>query len=359
MTNRKSLTPVLQALLAALLFGASAPFAKILLGDMQPVTLAGFLYLGAGISLFFSRVVQKLGKNNPQAEAPLRREDVKWLAGTTLAGGMAAPIVLLFSLRATPASTAALLLNFEGVATTLIAALAFKEGISRRAWLAIGSITLAGILLSIRLDQGWGISSGALGILAACLLWGADNNLTCNISAKDSLAIVTVKGLAAGSFSLILAALLGNPVPSLPAVAKALLLGSLSYGLSLLFFVRALRGLGAARTSAWFGTAPLAGLLLSLVILREGFSLMLLAAVPLTLFGALLLVREKHGHRHMHSSVVHEHAHVHNDGHHAHEHGGGGRLLRPHSHLHVHAYLEHDHQHLPDLHHRHLHLSDD
>ena len=353
--NKKNLYPMIQALLAALLVGASAPIAKVLLGNVQPIPLAGLLYLGSGISLLAVKAWQRLIQKSRETEAGLTRPDIKWLAGAILTGGIAAPIVLLFSLRETPGATASLLLNFEGVATTLIAALLFKEGIGRRAGWAILLITLASVVLSTNPNQGWGFSIGALGILAACLLWGLDNNLTCNISAKDPLIIVTVKGLAAGSFSLLLGVALGNPFPSFDIALKAMLMGSLSYGASIVLFIHAMRGLGAARTSALFGTAPLAGMLLSFIILRENFNSMLLIAIPLMIIGAFLLINEEHIHHHVHAEVSHEHSHQHDDSHHIHEHAEGISFAQLHSHFHTHPNVEHGHHHMPDLHHRHLH----
>ena len=353
--NKKNLYPMLQALLAALLFGASAPIAKVLLGDVEPIPLAGLLYLGSGISLLAVKAYQRLIQKSRETEAGITSPDIKWLAGAILTGGIAAPIILLFSLRETPGATASLLLNFEGVATMLIAALIFKEGIGRRAGWAILLITLASVVLSTNPNREWGFSIGALGILTACLLWGLDNNLTCNISAKDPLIIVAVKGLAAGSFSLLLGAALGDHFPSFDIVLKAMLLGSLSYGASIVLFVHAMRGLGAARTSALFGTAPLAGMLLSFIILRENFNLMLLIAIPLMSIGAFLLINEEHQHHHIHDEVFHEHSHQHDDSHHTHEHVEDILFAQSHSHFHKHPNVEHGHHHTPDLHHRHLH----
>ena len=174
---------MMQALTAALLFGASAPVAKLLLVDIAPISLAALLYLGSAIGVAGVLIFQRTRRRSSAGEAQIKRPDLVWLAGAILAGGIAAPVILLFSLRATPAATASLLLNFESVATTLIAALAFKESISRRAWWAIALITLSGILLSVDSKAGWGFSLGAFGIVAACMLWGIDNNFTRNISA--------------------------------------------------------------------------------------------------------------------------------------------------------------------------------
>jgi drug/metabolite transporter (DMT)-like permease len=224
--SRSHIFPFFQAILAALLFGMSAPLAKLLLGEMEPISLAGLLYLGSGLSLLVIKVCQPTGNRSTRAEAEIRKADLAWLAGAILAGGIAAPIILLFSLRNTPAATAALLLNFEGVATTFIASLVFKEAISRRAWWAILSITFASICLSIKPNNGWGLSLGALGILAACILWGIDNNFTRNISAKDPLTIVTVKGLVAGTFSVALTMISGNRLPGFSISISAMALAS-------------------------------------------------------------------------------------------------------------------------------------
>lgn len=339
---------ILQALTAAIFFGASAPIAKLLLGDdIAPIYLAAFLYLGSGTGTFLVRLAQRMRVKD--AEADIKSADIKWLAGAIISGGILAPIILMISLQNTPASTASLLLNFEGVGTTVIALLFFKEAISRRAWTAIIVITLASIFLSTNFNEGFGISLGALGIILACVLWGLDNNFTRNISGKDPLAIVAWKGLVAGTFSFCLAFFLGNQLPSLPTILYTLLLGFISYGLSTMLFIRSMRGLGAARTSALYGTAPLAGVLLSIVIFGELPSFFFIIAGILMIGGALLLINENHEHTHIHTAMIHEHSHSH-DSSHAHDDSNG-----IHSHEHEHPAEEHEHDHMPDIHHRHGH----
>ena len=262
-----------------------------------------------------------------------------------------APIVLMVSLQNTPASTASLLLNFEGVGTTLIALLFFREAISRRAWMAILVITLASIFLSTNFSEGFGLSLGALGIILACVLWGLDNNLTRNISGKDPLVIVAWKGLAAGTFSFILATLLGNSLPSFTSIALTMGLGFVSYGMSTILFILSMRGLGAARTSALYGTAPLAGVFLSIIIFSESLSISYILAGILMIGGALLLINEEHSHSHAHTALFHEHSHKHDDPAHRHDAATSGA----HSHEHEHPAEEHEHDHMPDIHHRHGH----
>jgi drug/metabolite transporter (DMT)-like permease len=351
--NRSHLSALLQALVAALLFGASAPIAKFLLGEIEPIPLAAFLYLGSGLGLSGIKLFQRMRARDEVQEASIRKADLGWLLGAILAGGVAAPITLLFSLQNTPAATASLLLNFEGVATTLIAFVAFKEAISRRAWGAISLMTLASILLSFNLSGEWGFSLGALGILAACVLWGLDNNFTRNICAKDPLVIVTIKGLGAGSFSLVLALIQGHTLPAWGSILGALGLGSLSYGVSIVLFIHAMRGLGAARTSALFSTAPIAGILLSFLIFQEMPSWLFVIALPIMVVGAIMFVNDEHEHAHTHETILHDHAHAHDDDHHDHDHEG--EFAGKHAHTHRHASLTHAHHHMPDIHHRHIH----
>jgi len=340
---------ILQALLAAVFFGASAPIAKLLLDDnIAPIYLAAFLYLGSGTGTFLVRLTQRA--RSKDAEAGIKSPDIKWLAGAIISGGILAPIILMISLQNTPASTASLLLNFEGVGTTVIALLFFKEAIGRRAWTAIIVITLASIFLSTNFGSGFGLSLGALGIILACVLWGADNNFTRNISGKDPLAIVAWKGLVAGTFSFLLAFFLGNQLPSFVNILYILLLGFVSYGLSTMLFIRSMRGLGAARTSALYGTAPLAGVLLSIVIFGELPSFLFIIAAVLMIGGALLLINEQHAHTHIHTALIHEHSHTRDDPAHGHD-----DLDKTHSHEHEHPAEEHEHDHMPDIHHRHGH----
>lgn len=354
--RRNHIPSIVQALISALLFGVSAPIAKLLLGEVEPIPLAAFLYLGSGIGLIGFKLLHLISKQGIKSEASVEISDLKWLAGAVLAGGVAAPIVLLISLKNTPAATASLLLSFESVATTLIAFFSFKESISRRAWLAIIMVTIASIFLSINLNAEWGFSLGALGIIAACFLWGVDNNFTRNISAKDPLIIVTIKGLGAGSFSLIVAFFLGASFPSWEIIVGVLVLGSLSYGVSIVLFIHAMRGLGVARTSTLFSTAPIAGIILSILIFQEYPSWLFIIALPIMIGGAFLLINDEHKHHHIHEMVIHEHSHFHDDGHHEHEHYG--ECSRKHCHVHEHEELTHAHHHMPDLHHRHIHLSD-
>lgn len=355
--NKSKAYPIFQAILASLLFGASAPLSKILLGQIEPIPLASLLYIGSGAGLTLLQIFLTVIQKQNIKEASLRKSDIPWLIGAIAAGGVIAPIILMISLKSTPASTASLLLNFESVATTLIAILFFKENIGTQLWKAITCITLASILLSWDFSNQWGLSLGALGIISACICWGMDNNFTRNISAKNPFTIVTIKGLVAGFFSLFLAFILNSHFPNIKVILITLILGFICYGLSTVLFVFAIRQLGSARTSALFGTAPFVGAILAFIICGDIPSIMFFVSLPIMIIGTILLLKENHGHIHRHESLQHEHKHCHTDSHHNHIHTKEQILLDDgyHTHFHIHKQIEHCHEHAPDIHHRHAH----
>jgi drug/metabolite transporter (DMT)-like permease len=343
------------ALGSAVLFGASTPLAKNLLQTgLAPQLLAGLLYLGSGLGLSALLLLRRLLRHE-SGEASLQLAHLPTLTLTVLLGGVLGPVLLMLGLARTSAATAALLLNLEGLATMAIAWLVFRENVDRR--LIVGAVALlAGALL-----LSWGgplrarsVSVGALLIAGACVAWGADNNFTRKLSQLDPMQIAAVKGVVAGGVNLALASLVHAEWPTAPTVGLAGVIGFLGYGVSLVLFVLGLRHLGAARTAAYFSTAPFIGALLALVWLHESPTPRLLEAGLLMGFGLYLHLRERHEHWHVHETLEHEHAHTH-DEHHRHAHGALDPPREPHSHRHRHEPLEHSHAHYPDLHHRHGH----
>ncbi|MCA9662633.1 MAG: EamA family transporter [Myxococcales bacterium] len=339
----------LLGLLAALTFGVSAPLSKILLEEVEPTLLAGLLYLGAGIGLALVRVVR-----TDRSEAPLTRRDLPPLAGVVLLGGALAPVLLLFGLARVSGAAGALLLNLEAPLTILLAAWLFGEHLGKRAAIASACILVAAGLLRVSPGEIAVDGVGVALIAAACLCWALDNNLTQRLTLRDPIALVRIKTLAAGLFNTALALALGARLPAAPVLALTLLLGLVSYGVSVVLDAYALRLHGAAREAAYFAAAPFIGALASLVILGDRLGLGDVAAMGLMLVGVAVLVREEHDHAHTHEPVTHNHRHVH-DAHHRHEHGPDDPPGEPHAHVHTHARLTHAHAHVPDLHHRHEH----
>jgi drug/metabolite transporter (DMT)-like permease len=345
---------VRNALLAALLFGASAPLAKVFLHNLSPVELAGALYLGSGIGLALWRWSRRYRRDPASWEPALKRSDWVWLGGAIFSGGVVGPILLMIGLTTTPASSTSLLLNLEGVLTALLAWFVFRENFDRRILLGMMAIVAGGVLLSLTPGQSAGYSWGIWAIVGACFCWAIDNNLTRKVSAADPVQIAMLKGLSAGTINLTLGLSLTGKLPAASALAGVGLLGFLSYGVSLTCFVLALRDLGSARTGAYFSTAPFIGVILSFLILREVPPLLFWPALLLMISGVWLHLTEHHEHDHVHEALEHEHLH-HHDEHHQHEHGPTDPPGEPHSHAHRHRRLVHRHVHLPDLHHRHEH----
>lgn len=338
------------ALASAALFGASAPFAKLLVGAVEPQMLAGLLYLGAGLGLAAVHLARAgLGLEAP--EAPLRAGDMPWLALVVVCGGVIGPLLLMLGLARTPASSGSLLLNLEGLATMAIAWVVFRENVDRRLLLGAAAILAGAAVLSWQ-GSGVRLDTGGLLIAGACLAWGVDNNLTRNLSSADPVLIALIKGLAAGGVNLGLALARGGALPPPATAGAAALVGFLGVGVSLVLFVLALRHLGSARTGAYFSAAPFIGAVVALPLLHEQVTAQLAVAAVLMAFGLWLHLAERHDHEHVHEAMEHEHVHVH-DEHHQHAHDGP--VNEPHSHWHRHAPMRHKHVHYPDLHHRHGH----
>ncbi len=345
------------ALAAALLFGASTPFAKTLVEGVAPLLLAGLLYLGSGLGLGILLALRHIGRTKGSEDPPalrIPRADLPWLAGAIVAGGVLGPALLMLGLTQTSGASASLLLNIEGVLTAIIAWCVFKENADRQIVLGMIVIVLGGVLLSWE-PGGATLSSGALLIVGACLCWAIDNNLTRRVATNDAMLIAGLKGLAAGAVSTTLALLGGAELPPITMVGASLIVGFLGYGLSLTLFVLALRTLGTARTGAYFSVAPLFGVAISFILWPENPGVLFWPAAALMALGVWLHVRERHAHEHTHEPLEHSHRHVH-DEHHQHAHPFAWDGAEPHTHPHLHEALTHTHAHYPDIHHRHRHV---
>lgn len=339
------------ALIAALLFGASTPLAKQLLRDLSPILLAGLLYLGSGIGLGLIRLARDRGWRTPS----MSRREWMWLLIAIGLGGVLGPLALMLGLARTQASTASLLLNLEAVLTALLAWIVFRENAGRRVVLGMALIVAGAVLLSWPgSSQNAGLGWGALLISIACLCWALDNNFTRKVSASDALFLAGIKGTVAGVVNTGIAFLLGAHSLTAAAIGEAMVVGLLGYGISLVLFVLALRGLGSARTGAYFSTAPFMGAAIAILAFDDHTSLMFWLAAGLMGAGVWLHLTERHEHMHTHAAITHTHRHVH-DAHHQHVHDFDWDGREPHTHPHTHEPLTHSHPHYPDIHHQHRH----
>jgi drug/metabolite transporter (DMT)-like permease len=304
---------------SAFLFGLSTPLSKVLLGTTSPWLLAALLYLGAGLGLAGYRVLIRA----PRVHLP--RSDARWFAGAVLAGGVVAPVLLMLGISQMPATGASLLLNSEAVFTVLMAWLLFGEHVGSRLVLGMAAIVAGAVLVTVPGSADLGAGWAPWAVLAACLCWAVDNNLTRHVSDTDPTWIAMRKGQVAGATNLVLALTLGAQVPTITTLVLGLLLGFAAFGVSLTLFVVALRHLGTARTGAYFSVAPFIGAVVA-VALGEPVTWVLIAAGMLMAVGVWLHISERHEHQHTHGYP------------------GVGQPT-----------VEHSHPHYPDTEHRHQH----
>lgn len=335
------------AILAALLYAINIPFSKLLLMHVAPTMMAAFLYLGAGVGLYLYGFIT----NEKERGTPLTKAELPFTLGMIVLD-IAAPILLMLGLQRTNSANASLLNNFEIVATSLIAFFAFKEVLSQRLTLAILLVTVASIALSFEGEGSFRFNGGSLLVMGAACCWGLENNCTRMLSSKSSVQITTIKGIFSGLGSLIVALVIGEKLPPIHYLLVVLLLGFVAYGLSINFYIKAQKDLGAAKTSAYYSIAPFLGVLFGFLMLgeRPGFQFYLGLAIMIA--ATVLMVKDtitlQHTHEHSHT---HTHAHSHGQQTHTHEH------THLHTHTHVHGGEEsvHGHQHLSLDDHDHLH----
>jgi len=295
--------------------------------------MAGLLYLGAGVGIGCLFLC-----NWQKTEKPtlLAKVDLPYVIGMIMLDVMA-PIFLMYGLQHTTSANASLLNNFEIVATTIIALVIFKEVISKMLWVAIFLVTLSSTILSFEDFSSLQFSWGSLFVLAAAICWGFENNCTRNISSKSAYEIVTIKGLCSGLGSLVIGLALGEKIPSAKYVILCLALGFVAYGLSIFFYIKAQKELGAAKTSAYYAIAPFVGAFLSFAILKEPFSVQYAIALCFMVAGSVVAtidtLRVKHCHTHTHTIT-----HTHDGTTHTHK--------AMHTHEHIHLGGEGDHHHL-------------
>ena len=325
------------AILAAALYAINIPVSKLLLAHGAPTMMAAFLYLGAGLGLFL------YGKLMGEREtgAPLTKAELPYTVGMIVMD-IAAPILLMLGLEHTNSANASLLNNFEIVATSLIAFFVFREALSRRLTLAIVLVTAASILLSFEGGGSFRFNGGSLLVLGAACCWGLENNCTRMLSTKSSVQITTIKGIGSGLGSLAVALVIGESLPEFVWILAIMALGFVAYGLSINFYIKAQKDLGAAKTSAYYSIAPFLGVLFGMVLLGERPGIQFYLGLAVMIAATVLLVKDTIGLQHTHEHVhTHTHPHRHGDTEHTHAH------THVHTHTHTHGADEsaHDHDH--------------
>jgi threonine/homoserine efflux transporter RhtA len=212
----------------------------------------------------------------------------------------------MVGLHKTKSSTASLLLNLETAFTVAIACLIFRERYARRLVLGFVLLLVGGGILSFSGNQFGGDALGMVAIAGACVGWAIDNNLTKYVGSLDATVLAALKGVIAGIVNVTLALSLGQQLPSAAVIGSSLAIGFVGYGLSLVLFILSLRKIGAARTSAYFSTAPFAGAAIAIILLHEPITWVLGISGILMAIGVYLHLTETHAHEHAHEALEHE-----------------------------------------------------
>lgn len=339
---------VLFAILSAALFEAATPASKWLLLGLTPIQLAGLLYLGAALAVMPMSIWKGTSPLPPMHDRPNKLR----LLGVILFGGILGPIFLMFGLTLSQAESVSLLLNFEIVATAIIGVFFFRDHLRISGWAGIFTAFIAATLFTFSLlGFEW---LGSVLVLLACLMWGIDNHLTATIDGITPSQSTFWKGLVAGLVNLLIGITLDPFVWDSTVIVSALFVGALSYGASIVLYIKSAQVMGATRSQVIFSSAPFSGLLLSVVLLGEELTGSHIFAGGLFVIAITLLMLDNHAHSHTHEKLAHKHSHRHDDNHHNHSHIGLDESVR-HTHFHEHEALEYKHPHWPDLHHRHEH----
>ncbi len=340
---------VLMGLAAGMLFGVATPISKVLLKQLNSFQLAGLLYLGAALASL--PYVLKHHKKEIQWIKTTDRK--RAIVGIVIFGGLLGPLFLLVGLNLAASSSVSIWLNMELVATAILGVIFFKDHLDKPAIIGVLLTFAAGVIVTIQ--DGFGNLVPAIFVTLACFSWGIDNHLTAIVDSASPKMITFIKGLFAGSTNLLIGSIIAGKGYPLQFLGVALLVGIVSYGLSIILYVTSAQQLGATRSQILFSTGPFWGILVAFIVLGEPVSAFSIAAVVLLALGILFTNLLVHDHWHSHYAVTHVHPHYHDDGHHDHEHADGLQASVLHSHLHTHAEVSHTHKHYPDLHHRHAH----
>lgn len=310
------------AILAAALYAINIPLSKILLKQVEPTMMAAFLYLGAGLGLFLCGLIS----GEKEKGDHLTRNELPYTIGMIVLD-IAAPILLMLGLERTNTANVSLLNNFEIVATSMIAFFVFREALSKRLTLAIVLVTAASIALSFEEEGSFQFNIGSLLVLGAACCWGLENNCTRMLSSKSSAQITTIKGTFSGLGSLVIALVIGEKSPGILWIGAVLLLGFVAYGLSINFYIKAQKDMGAAKTSAYYAIAPFLGVAFSILLLNERPGIQFYIGLVIMIIATVLMVKDTIGLQH-----THEHSHMHT---HKHRHGD---LIHTHVHEHCHTH---------------------
>jgi len=376
---------VFLGLLSGLLFGIATPFSKILLFNLNSFQLSGLLYLSSGIVIIPSiikKIINNSDKFNTNFNSTKNRDNFKdqnnainfnaskvsisfdknllKIVLIVLFGGILGPLFLMIGLTHTSASSTAIWLNMELVATAILGIIIFKDHLDKYASIGLLFTFAAGLIVSW--GSGFGDIFSIIFIVLACFSWGVDNQLTSIVDGYSPETITFIKGIFGGGVNFAVGMIIAGQLLPWNLLLYGFILGIFSYGISIVLFVNSAQNLGATRSQILFSTAPFWGIGFSILLIGELLTLNLAIATLFLIAGIIITNNLVHKHRHKHVQIEHIHVHSHDDNHHEHYHSffedieeKGNDKSKKHIHKHIHDEKEHEHKHFSDLHHKHDH----
>lgn len=274
------------ALFSAVTYAICIPCIKLLDGYIPPVMTGAFLYLGAGLGLSITSIFK-----HSDARLLLTKKEFPFMVATVVLD-ISAVTFLVSGISRTESANAALLGNFELVATSVFAYFIFKECISKKLLTAIILITFASIILTFEGKSGLIFNSGSVFVLLSCLCWGMENNCTKIMSIKDTRQITFIKGCFTGLGSLVISMLIGEVFPEAKYILLTLILGFISYGISVCMYIYAQRLSNAPKTGAFYSSAPFIAVLLCLILLGERPDIRFYISLPIMIAGTYFAIKD-------------------------------------------------------------------
>jgi drug/metabolite transporter (DMT)-like permease len=288
----QGLTGYLSVLFAAFLFGSVFSLAKVPLATVDPLALTAIVYTISGLALI------------PVARASFtfeRKFDYIYVVIVTIFGGITAPVLLMYGLQQTAASTAAILTNAEVVFTLALSSVFFGEKPHGPVGLFAVVLVVIGLVIATTedltaLESILELNPGNIMILASMLMWAIDNNISRRLTLKVSPAkIAMVKSLAGGLILVAIALAMGKG-DSIAAIKldmwMLIIVMSVSgFGGALLLFLEGIKRIGTVKTMSMFSMTPIFGIVIAALALGESITIFQGIATGLIIIGIILIGR--------------------------------------------------------------------
>jgi drug/metabolite transporter (DMT)-like permease len=282
----------LSVLFAAVLFGSVFSLAKVPLATIDPLALTAVVYTISGLALI------------PFAKASFtfeRRDDYFYVVIVTIFGGVLAPVLLMYGLQQTAASTAAILTNGEIVFTIALSSIFFGEKPHGRVGLFAVILVVIGLIIATTedlkaLESIVQLNAGNIMILASMFMWAIDNNVSRRLTSRASPAkIAMVKSLAGGLVLIAIALALGKGsiITAIKYDMWILIIGMsvAGFGGALLLFLEGIKRIGTVKTMSMFSLTPVFGIVIAALSLGESITVFQSIATGLIILGIILIGR--------------------------------------------------------------------